>query len=323
VQNIRGNGSRRRIETIVVSDGSTDRTAALALAEGAIVIEQARRGKIAALHEAALLASGEVLVLTDANTRFEPGAIDALADPLSDPTSGITAGDLVYENPEASAASEGESTYWRWETAMKRNASTAGLLLMGAGGIYAVRRDDWPFDLPSDLADDSYVPLALHLAGRVNLFVESARGRERAGMKMSEEWRRRVRMVAQDARVAMALGFCRSNPRTFFAFVSHKLLRWLLAPLGLIALLTLRSATNRTSAPIRLFLRAGGQGTVALIAAGGVATALGRRLPLASTLFYLASASVAACLGLGLGLAGQSRAVWEKAASTRHQEGAR
>lgn len=286
------------LEIIVVADGCTDRTAELAREAGAVVLEQPRAGKVAALHAAVARARGDVLVLTDANTRFEPGAVAALAAPLADERVGIAAGALRYEGAQDAPASSGEDLYWRYETAIKEAASRCGLLLMGAGGIYALRRADWPADLAPDLADDSYVPLKLHREGRVHAYVPEAVGWERAGSGMEEEWRRRVRMVAQDMRVALALSFGLPNRRTAFALVSQKGIRWFLFPLGLVA---------ASALPGRI------------AAAGAVALALGGalRIPGLAQAAYLVGATAAAFLGAARGLAGRSPAAWSRAESTR------
>lgn len=286
------------LQILVVADGCTDGTAEAARAAGAEVIERPRSGKVAALHAAVARARGDVLVLTDANTRFAPGAVRALVAPLADPRVGIAAGDLRYEGADASASSSGENLYWRYETAIKGAAARCGLLLMGAGGIYAVRRADWPPDLAPDLADDSYVPLSLHRSGRWNAWVPEAVGYERAGARMEEEWRRRVRMVAQDVRVAAALSFGFPNRRTAFALVSQKVLRWLLFPLGLAAAAAL---------PVRWTLPA-----AAGLAAGGAL-----RVPGLAQAAYLVGATAAACAGLALGISGRSPATWRRAETTR------
>lgn len=284
VDNIRANDPSAEI--IVISDGSDDLTASIAEAAGARVIEQSRSGKIAALHRGIGAASGDVIVITDANTVFLPDAIRNLIRPLSDPRVGIAAGDLILEQGPAPSA-EGEGAYWKYETWIKKNASRAGLLLMGAGGIYALRREDWPRHLPDDLADDSYVPLSLARMGRRNIFVEDAKAVERSAASMNEEWRRRVRMVAQDVRVARSLAFGLPSGRIFFALVSHKVLRWLLFPLAAVAF--------KPRAWMLLGIFGAGK----------------------PSFLYLAGATASASWGMLLGLFGKSSAAWEKAESTR------
>jgi len=69
--------SVRPVEVIVVDDGSTDRTAALARELEAMVIEsqplpESWRGKTWACHQGAQSARGELLLFLDADTWFEP-----------------------------------------------------------------------------------------------------------------------------------------------------------------------------------------------------------------------------------------------------------
>lgn len=310
IRNLRAQNYEGPLEIIVVSDGSTDGTATEARAEGAIVLEQRRSGKVAALRAGVERAQGEVLVITDANTRFDDDAIRRLVAPFSDPRIGIAAGDLRYENVSESDSSWAENLYWNYETKIKESASQAGLLLMGAGGIYAVRRMDWPEDLTDDLADDSYVPLSLHRSGRHNVFVRTATGYERAGTRMEEEWRRRVRMVAQDVRVARKLEFGFPNNETAFALISQKVLRWTLFPLGLVFLADLHSSLTRRT---RISTICGA------VLGGGVLArqrpSLARKAVMSG--IYLGGAAGAAFVGFVLGLSGRSRAIWEKAPTTR------
>lgn len=73
-----------RYEVIVVDDGSTDGTAALARRAGAHVIDQPHAGAAAARNRGAAAARGELLLFTDADCAPVPGWIAALVAPFAD-----------------------------------------------------------------------------------------------------------------------------------------------------------------------------------------------------------------------------------------------
>jgi glycosyltransferase involved in cell wall biosynthesis len=69
-------------QTIVVDDGSTDRTAEIAEEKGARVIRQANRGKGAALRAAIPHVEGEIAVIQDADMEYDPADVPALIEPI-------------------------------------------------------------------------------------------------------------------------------------------------------------------------------------------------------------------------------------------------
>jgi glycosyltransferase involved in cell wall biosynthesis len=78
-------------QVIVVDDGSTDDTAAIAEAAGATVIRQANRGKGAAIRAAIPLIEGEIAVIQDADMEYDPAEVPSLIDPI---VSGVA--DVVF-----------------------------------------------------------------------------------------------------------------------------------------------------------------------------------------------------------------------------------
>jgi glycosyltransferase involved in cell wall biosynthesis len=69
-------------QVIVVDDGSTDDTAAIAEAKGATVIRQANRGKGAAIRAAIPHADGEISVIQDADMEYDPADVPELIEPI-------------------------------------------------------------------------------------------------------------------------------------------------------------------------------------------------------------------------------------------------
>jgi lipopolysaccharide/colanic/teichoic acid biosynthesis glycosyltransferase/GT2 family glycosyltransferase len=75
---------RERYEVIVVDDGSSDRTAGIAQAHGARLIQQANAGPAAARNRGARAAQGDLLLFTDADCAPAPDWLERISAPFSD-----------------------------------------------------------------------------------------------------------------------------------------------------------------------------------------------------------------------------------------------
>jgi glycosyltransferase involved in cell wall biosynthesis len=69
-------------EVIVVDDGSTDETAAIAERAGALVIRQENRGKGAAIRAAIPHIESEIVVIQDADMEYDPTEVPSLIEPI-------------------------------------------------------------------------------------------------------------------------------------------------------------------------------------------------------------------------------------------------
>ena len=69
-------------QVIVVDDGSTDETAAIAEGAGVLVIRQANRGKGAAIRVAIPHIESEIVVIQDADMEYDPTEVPSLIDPI-------------------------------------------------------------------------------------------------------------------------------------------------------------------------------------------------------------------------------------------------
>jgi cellulose synthase/poly-beta-1,6-N-acetylglucosamine synthase-like glycosyltransferase len=131
-----------RLEIVVASDASTDRTDELVQAVAAReprvrVLQCPRGGKVAAQNQAVRETSGEILAFSDANAQWKPDALRKLVRNFADPDVAYVCGGHFYE---AADGTNREGTYWRFEAWLRRSESTLGSITGGIGPIYSVRR---------------------------------------------------------------------------------------------------------------------------------------------------------------------------------------
>ncbi|BDG06661.1 glycosyltransferase family 2 protein [Anaeromyxobacter oryzae] len=219
-----------RIEIVIGCDGCTDRTVELARAAGGgrVVVHDLspRSGKASVLSRLVPAATGDVVVLTDANVMLEPGAIGALARRFRDASVGAVVGRLRLYNPTRREYEE--SAYWKYETALKYWEGKHGCVVGANGGIYAIRRLLFAPIAPDTITDDFVIPARIAARGWRVPFEPDAVAHEETTEDATREFVRRARIGAGNwqalVRVPELL-----DPRTgflCFAFVSHKLLRW-------------------------------------------------------------------------------------------------
>lgn len=323
-----------RLEVLVVSDGSTDRSEdiargyaerSLASASGAPVrlLTVPRGGKARALNAAAEAAGGDVLVLTDANALLGPGALAALVEPFADPEVGGVCGRKGFrrglftdaaENDGTPAAedatAEGEGLYWRWDQWQKSLESRIGSVFAADGALYAVRRELYvPIADPAQ-ADDIAISTRVVLQGYRLVEAPGARVFEEPPEEGREELRRKVRVTNHSVRALLLLGSDLWT-RGFYSLelLSHKLLRHLVP--FLLLPLVLANAVLAPGSPGFAGLL-GSQLLFYGLAAAGFALrhdAVGR-LPVLSIPYYFSMVNLAAFLGVLSLLRGERRERW-------------
>ncbi|HKW94454.1 MAG TPA: glycosyltransferase family 2 protein [Methylomirabilota bacterium] len=229
---------RDRLRIVFVSDGSTDRTnEILRQAESdqlRVLYRPSREGKAAALNYAVAHETSEILILSDAATLFAPDAIELLVRHFADPQVGVVCGALDFRASAESRQTEG--VYWRYESTIRLLESRLDVTLSGSGAIYALRRACFA-PLPAEtLVEDLVVPMRARALGYRVVYEPAARATDFAASTVAGEFARRVRIATGSFQALGHLLRAGMDARTTFAFVSHKLLRWMI-PFLLIGML--------------------------------------------------------------------------------------
>lgn len=236
------------LQLIVVSDGSTDGTAAALapFADHVELVEIPASGKPSALNAGVALARHGIVVFADARQRFAPDAIRLLAENFADPLVGAATGELVLDveavasSVEADGIGEGVGLYWRYEKWLRRNESAVWSTLGATGAIYAIRRALWRPLPAATLLDDVLAPMRVVLGGARVVFDPRARAFDRAERDPADEWRRKVRTLAGNYQ-ALALEPALLNPLVnpvWWQLISHKIAR-LVVPFAMVVVLAL------------------------------------------------------------------------------------
>lgn len=304
-----------RLEVIVTSDASTDRTDAIVrefAGRGVVLHRQARRlGKTAAQNAAVRVSTGDVLIFSDATTTYEPDVARRIVRPFADPEVGCVAGELVYVDRAATATGRGCASYWGYEKTLKRWESRVNGLIGVSGCLYAVRRSAY-HDLARDMSSDFVIASEVRRHGLRTVYEPEAVAFEDTNNRPSNEFRMRVRVIEQTysalARYADLL-----DPRRHglyaFQMISHKVLRYAVAPLLLVAFAA--SAALAAESPFYGAIFALQALFYATALAGWAGERLGVRLGPLGLPFYFALANAAALAAIVKFVRGEEHVVWE------------
>ena len=304
---------RDKMEIIVASDGSTDRTVAAAAAFPGVTVLAfpENRGKAAVHNDAARQAKHEILVFTDAETEFAPDFLSHLLQPLRWPRVGATVGNLSYRGQNgAMAASEG--LFFQLEKLLRLWESRLGLLATATGACMAVRRRLWQDLGPIDDSDFT-TPLDVILQGSEVVYVQAALAFDNPPTSVRGEFQTRVRQTSRNLAGTLQRWGWRgwlSHPLVSWGLLSHKLLRWF-TPFFFLTVLVANLALLRHGLLYQAFFL--GQlafYTGALL--GWQAERHRRHLKLASTIFSFCVACAGMGVGVLKGLAGKAPARFGK-----------
>ncbi len=312
-----------QLEVIVASDASEDRTDEILQNIGdprlRYVRMKNRVGKNEALNRLSQIATGELLLFSDANTHIGKGCLQNMARYFADGRVGAVTGvEQTQDEEESVTVVSGTRAYLDYEAIISRLESRIGLVLVCDGSLFVIRSALF-HRLQPDLANDLELPLWIGSQRYALLFDPAARSVEKATRSAREDFNRRRRICGQGV-----LGFWRlrhhlSGIRAW-QFFSHKILRWLML-IPLAGILVATAALSNGAFFMSLFILQLLFYTLALVGFWFVVREKNAGIIFALP-FYFVLVSVAAMVGIFQVWNGRRFATWEVAASSRGQENA-
>ena len=320
LQNLLSLQDSARIRQILVgSDGSSDRTAAIARSvqdpRVRVVEFTERRGKASVLNDLIPQCSSAIVVLTDARQEIHPEALGALLANFADPSVGVVSGELVFLREQgASVAEEGLGTYWSYEKFIRKSESCFASVPGATGALYAIRKELFRPVPPATVLDDVAIPMQAVVRGARCVFEGAALVFDRASRTPDQEAIRKRRTLAGNVQLlGLYPGWLLPwrNP-VWLQFVSHKVAR-LLSPFFMILLLAANLALIAGGASdFLVFLVL--QAAFYLASLAGWATGSARRACKAVGLpAMFVALNWVTLLGVCDGLRGRPRPAWPRA----------
>jgi len=306
------NYPKDKLEIIVASDGSTDRTVEIAKQFlGVKVLDfKENRGRAAVHNDAVRLAKGDILVFTDATTEFEKSFIKKIVKEFENPSIGASCGRLIFRTRETSI-SVSEGFYWKIETKIRIMENKLGIFASGTGACFAIKKNLFcPLDYREDI-DDS-LPLHVVISGYKVIFSEGAIAYDIANTSFRSEIKARIRMTAKGLMGVIKRWGIKGwikHPFVSWGLLSHKILRWFTPFFMLGAFLS--NAFLLNEGWIYKFAFIGQIAFYMLAILGFVGEFLKKRIPVASTIFSFCVANIGMGIGVIKGLLGKAPAAYK------------
>jgi cellulose synthase/poly-beta-1,6-N-acetylglucosamine synthase-like glycosyltransferase len=194
-------------------------------------------GKTSAQNLAVEHANGEIILFSDATSLYQPDVLRVLLPNFADETVGCVGGRLIYIDPSSSRVGRGASSYWSYETFLKRHESHVCSLIGVSGCLYAVRRSAY-VPLEAEACSDFIIATRMVEQGLRAVYEPNAICTEETNRQAGKELKMRVRVIAQTLNdLWRHRGMMNPWRSGFYAveLFSHKVMRYFV-PLFLFAL---------------------------------------------------------------------------------------
>ena len=232
-----------KLHMVWVTDGSDDGTPDLLKEYKGVEVHhlEQRSGKIGAMNRGMRLVNTPIVVFCDANTMLGKESIRRIVNLFSNPKVGCVSGEKrIFGKEKMAAASAGEGLYWKYESQLKKWDAELYSVVGAAGELFAIRTELYQEVERDTLLDDFIISLRVAQKGYTIQYDPEAYAIETASANVKEELKRKIRISAGGiqsiVRLKSMLNIFKYGTLSF-QYISHRVLRWTLAPLSLMFLI--------------------------------------------------------------------------------------
>ena len=229
-----------KMEILFVTEGSNDGTSEYIQSlkfqypNLKMIAGEVRRGKIEAMNIAIKTIETPIVIFTDANTNLNNQVIRNIVRHFQDPQVGAVAGEKRIETRGSEAAAgAGEGLYWKYESLLKKLDTELYSVVGAAGELFAVRTHLFGEVEKDTLLDDFMVSLRVAARGFRVIYEPNSYASERPSFSIQDEMKRKIRIASGGFQSIARLGFLWNIFRyglLSFQYISHRAMRWAVAP---------------------------------------------------------------------------------------------
>jgi len=233
---------RDKLKLFFITDGSSDQTGDIVDRYNDInhLHQPERKGKVAAMNRAMQFVTTPYVIFSDANTLLNSACIKNIMRHYREPRVGGVAGEKkIISSTDDQAAGVGEGLYWKYESFLKKMDSELYSVVGAAGELFSTRTALFERTREDIIIEDFVQSLTICMKGYVIRYEPQAYAMETSSVSMKEEEKRKIRICAgafQAMLLLKGLFNVFKYPLLSFQFISHRVLRWTLAPVCIVLL---------------------------------------------------------------------------------------